>query len=106
MFTILRLLQSSKTLLPNDRTLLGMKRLSRLAQPLKASWSMPLMELVIFTSFRLAHPSKRLLAILSMLVVKEKRRSEVQFLNATHPMAFTLLGISISSSEEQSWKQE
>ena len=106
MLTILRLLQFSNTLLPKERTLLGMKMLSRLAQPLKASWSIPLMELVMFTSFKLVHPSKMLLAMLSILVVKEKLRSDVQFLKATHPIAFTLLGISISSSEEQSWKQE
>ena len=49
---------------------------------------------------------KMLFAILSMLVVKAKRINEVQFLNAIHPMAFTLLGNSISSREEQSWKAE
>ena len=93
-------------LLASDFTLLGMKMLSSEEHPLKASWSMPRMELVMLTSFRLEHPSKRLLAMLSMLVVNEKLRSEVQFLNATHPMAFTELGMSMLSSEEQFWNAE
>jgi hypothetical protein len=46
------------------------------------------------------------LAMLSILVVKAKRFKEVQFLNATRPMVFTLLGNSIYSSAEQSWNAE
>ncbi len=102
MLTVFRLDQSSKALVPILLTELGMLMVSRLVHPLKASWVMLVMEVGIYTSSRLVQPSKILFAILSMLVVKAKRFREVQFLNATHPMAFTLLGNSISSSAEQS----